>query len=165
MAGFAVALVHQCDQCTARNQLAQHLRQNVISHQLGDTHVKVAQQFGAPVRVVLINGAFFLRDVGAQGANLRRRRLQRKSSGHLAFEHATHRKHLARFVSRRRRHEGAARRLQRNQLVLRQLQQGLAYQRARDAEKIGQFLLGQLAAGQQAVFDNGPGQGLHNQRG
>src|SRR5690606_16401910 len=54
---------------------------------------------------------------------------------------------------------------QRDQAVLRQLEQALAHQGARDAKVVGQFLLGQLGAGKQAVFDDGACQRFDNGAG
>ena len=53
----------------------------------------------------------------------------------------------------------------RDQPVLRQLEQRLPHQRARDAEMVGQLLLGQLAAGLQPVLDDGARQRIDDGAG
>ena len=75
------------------------------------------------------------------------RDLAHEGARHFRFEHAAHREDLPRFST-----EGAATKAPRAgsswiRRFLRQLEQGLAHQRARDAEVVGQLLLGQLGAG------------------
>ena len=81
---------------------------------------------------------------------------------HLQLQHAAHGKHLFGFFYRGGGDKGAACGLQLDQLVLRELKQGLPHQRARDAKQVGELLLSQLGARQQAVLHNGTGQGFNN---
>ena len=96
----------------------------------------------------------------AQRLDLLLRDLQGEAARHLGFEHLAHGKDLARFLDRRRGDKSAARRLQRHQMVLGQLEQRLTNQGARDAKVVGQLLLGQLGAGQKLVLHNGAGERL-----
>jgi hypothetical protein len=99
------------------------------------------------------DGRLLLRHVLAQALILAGVTLRMKSR-HLGFEHAAHLEHLARLVDGGRGDEGAAGRLHLHQPVLRQLEQGLPHQRARDAEVVGQLLLRQLGARLQPVLDD-----------
>ena len=162
MLGRVRALVHQRDEGAARNQLAQQLGQHLVAHQLGHAHMKVAQQLGAARHVLVTHGQFFLRHMLAQRLDLAGRHDLHKGARHFGFQHAAHRKHLLGLFHRRRRHKGPPRGFQPDQPVLRQLKQRLAHQRARHAEVVGQFLLGQLGARVQAVFHDGAGQRLDN---
>ena len=101
----------------------------------------------------------------AQGAQSRRRGVARKGPGHLRFQHAAHGENLFGFLCRWRGDKGAARRLQCDQAVLGELEQGLAHQRARHAEMVGQLLLCQLGARAQFVLHDGAGEGLDDGAG
>jgi len=63
MLSGAGALVHQRNQCAARNQIPQHLRQHIIAHELGHTHMKITQQLGASRGIVLGDSKFFNGDM------------------------------------------------------------------------------------------------------
>jgi len=76
-----------------------------------------------------------------------------------------HGEHLLRLVDGRRGDERAARGLQPDQLVLRQLEQRLAHQRARHTEVVGQLLLCQFAARLKPVFDDGLGECVDDRAG
>ncbi len=92
-----------------------------------------------------VHGGLLAGHVVAQRADLGGRGAAHERARHLGLEHAAHAEHLARLVHRGRGDKGAARGLQRDEAVLRELEQRLAHQRARDAEVVGQLLLGELA--------------------
>jgi threonine aldolase len=71
-----------------------------------------------------------------------------------------HRKYLARFCCRGAGHIGTAGRLHAHQAVLRQLEQGLAHQRAGHAKLRGNGLFGQFGTGFELVCNDSPGQCL-----
>jgi len=83
-----------------------------------------------------------------------------KFTRHAGFQHASHGEHLLGFLCRGGRHKSPTRGFHADQSVLRELKQGLPHQRARHAEMVRQFLLGQFGPRQQPVLDNGARQGL-----
>ena len=157
------ALVHQRDQRAARDQLAQNLRQHLVAGQLGHAHMKVAQKLVAARSVFAVHGSLFPRNMVSECLDVCRRGLPRKKANHLGLDDAAQTKHLLGLHHRGRRHKSTARRLQANQLVLRELQQGLAHECARHAKMVGQFLLSQLGTRLQPMLDNRLGERLHDQ--
>ncbi|MNZ64843.1 hypothetical protein D3C78_830170 [compost metagenome] len=124
--------------------------------------MEVSEQIVALADVGTVHGGLFRGDMGAQCLDLGRSDTGGKGARHLGFQHAAHGEHLARLLHRRRGNKGAARGLERHQPVLRELEQGLAHQRARHAEVVGELLLGQLGARPQFVFDDGACQRIGN---
>ena len=165
MLGGFFRLVHQGDQGAARDQLAQQLGQHLVAHELGHAHMKVSQQFHPAGGVLALQGRLLLFDMCFERLDAGGRGSAHKSPRHLHLQHAAHGKHLPGLFYRRGGDKGAARRFQPDQAVLRQLKQGLAHQRARDAKVVGQLLLGQLGAGVQTVVNDGFGQGLNDRVG
>jgi 5-hydroxyisourate hydrolase len=101
----------------------------------------------------------------SQGLDLRRRDTAHELARHLGFQHAPDLEHLRASST-----VGAATKAPRafsmfTQAVLRQLEQRLPHQRARDAEVVGQFLFGQLGARLQAVLHDGAGERVGDDAG
>ena len=134
----------------------------------GVAHVTIANRTLAKAQaliashshIALRHGGLLGRHVGAQGVDVLGRGVAHEGARQLHFQHAAHGEHLARFGRRRAGDKGATGGLQRDQALLRKLEKRLPHQRARYGKVIGQRLLDQLAAGPQAMFNNGAGQRL-----
>jgi hypothetical protein len=158
--GRMAALVHQCDQLRARQQVGDQFGQYLVAEQARQHHVEVGQQPRAAAHVAALDGIALVLQVRAQLGDLRVGDARRQVAGHAAFHQPAQLEHLARLLGRHGRHESATRGQQRDQPAAAQLVECLAHHRARDREHVGDLLLHELGARHQPLFDDGVGDRL-----
>ena len=143
------------DQRRARQQVGQHLRQHLVAEQARQHDVKVGQQARAAADVGARHGLALLFQVGAQRGHLRFRDAAAQLAHDAGLDQLPGFEDLPRFFDAGLRDEGAARRLERDQAVARELVQRLPHHRARDREQLADLRLGELGARHQAALDDG----------
>ena len=122
--------------------------------------MKITEQLIARLRIAGFRGALLQGDMRLQRRHVFAAGALDKAGQHSSLDHAPRRKHFVRLCYRRLRDEGAAPGYQCDELVRRELEQGLADLGARDAEDFAQRFFPQLGAGRQFVRGDGFGDAL-----